>query len=68
MPKDPTDPRTLAGRTEIQEITELSRQRVHQLVHEDDFPAPLDVLADGRTPIWRRLDIEEWWARQKAPE
>lgn len=66
MPNAPTDPRTLAGRTEITEITGLSRQRVHQLVHEDGFPAPIDVLADGRTPVWRRLDIEEWWAAQKS--
>lgn len=62
----PTDPGTLAGATEIAEITDRSRQRVHQFIREEGFPDPVDVLADGRTPIWRRLDIEQWWATYQA--
>lgn len=48
----------LMGVHEIAQELGLSRQRVHQLAHEPDFPAPAAHLHAGA--IWRRSDIIEW--------
>lgn len=49
---------TIAGAGELAIRFNISRQRVQQLVSEDDFPAPCQTLAAGR--IWRVTDIEQW--------
>lgn len=46
------------GLTEIAEMLGVSRQRIDQLAHTDDFPEPVAELAAGR--IWERADVEAW--------
>lgn len=36
----------------------LSRERVHQLVRQPGFPAPVAVLKMGR--IWTAASVREW--------
>lgn len=48
----------LMGLTEIAEMLGVSRQRIDQLAHTDDFPEPVAELAAGR--IWERADVEAW--------
>lgn len=52
----------LVGVAEIAKLLGVSRQRVNQLLHEDDsFPTPVAQIEAGR--VWLRPDIEAW-ARQ----
>lgn len=53
----------LAGVHEIAELFGVSRQRVHQLAAEPDFPRPLAVLAAGA--VWNRKDVERWRDRMR---
>lgn len=47
------------GVAEIAELLGVSRQRVDQIVKEDDsFPEPEAELAAGR--IWMALEVIEW--------
>lgn len=49
----------LVAVAEIAQMLGVSKQRVYQLLDEDDtFPAPADQLTVGR--IWRRADVEKW--------
>lgn len=48
----------LVGTHEVAELLGVSRQRVHQLAAEADFPEPEVVLKGGT--VWRRAAIEEW--------
>lgn len=48
----------LVGAAELVELLGLSRQRVHQLVTRDDFPAPVVTLAMGK--VWSRDDVVAW--------
>lgn len=60
--KKPTAPGSLVSRAELQEILGVSRQRVKAM--DDQLPAPLDVVENGRRPIWRRSAIEKWKAQR----
>ena len=51
----------LVGLTEIARMLGLSRQRVHQLASNPDFPKPAAVLIGSI--IWNREDIEAWARR-----
>ena len=42
----------------VASILGVTRQRVNQLSHSEDFPAPVKVI--GRHPLWRRADVEAW--------
>ena len=60
----PTFPE-LVGVTEAAKLLRVSRQRVDQLAHREDFPAPLVTLAAG--PIWLRTSIigfRQRWVRK----
>lgn len=46
------------GTAEVAKLLGVSRQRVNQLSHREDFPEPLARLA--ATPVWRTSDIERW--------
>ena len=49
----------LVAVAEIAQLLDVSKQRVNQLMEEDDsFPAPVEQLSVGR--IWRRADVEKW--------
>lgn len=49
----------LMGVTEVRELLGVSRQRVHQLIHDDPtFPKPVAELASGR--IWLKQDVSAW--------
>lgn len=48
----------LVGAQEIGAMLGVSRQRVQQLIHEDDWPAPAVELAMGKA--WKRDDIVAW--------
>jgi predicted DNA-binding transcriptional regulator AlpA len=50
----------LLGVAEIAAMLGLSRQRVNQLIQQDDFPAPEAELSAGR--IWSREVVEAWVA------
>lgn len=62
----PTAPGTLLTRKEIERMLGLSRQRVHQLTAEADFPRPLDDGTDHRHPIWALADVERWRASRDS--
>lgn len=38
----------------------LSRQRAYQLTTRADFPAPIAVLAEGKTKIWDGAAVRDW--------
>jgi predicted DNA-binding transcriptional regulator AlpA len=46
------------GTAEVAKFLGVSRQRVNQLSHHDDFPEPAARLAAG--PVWQTRDIERW--------
>jgi predicted DNA-binding transcriptional regulator AlpA len=48
----------LMGTAEVAKLLGVSRQRVNQLSHRDDFPEPVARLAAG--PVWQTVDIERW--------
>ncbi|MBB4738299.1 putative DNA-binding transcriptional regulator AlpA [Actinoplanes octamycinicus] len=50
---------------EITKRLGVSRQRVQQLTHRDDFPAPYDELSLGR--IWLASDVELWIRQHWRP-
>ena len=64
--KRPLRPGTLVNRSELQRMLGVSRQRVNAM--SDQLPRPLDVLDDGRTPIWRRADVEKFIADRTAKQ
>jgi predicted DNA-binding transcriptional regulator AlpA len=66
--KPPTDPGTLLTRKEMRQVIPLSRQRIFQITATDDFPAPVDVLDDGRMPVWNRGEVVEFWRQRQAPD
>ncbi len=47
-----------AGAHEVALMLGLSRQRVHQLVQQGDFPEPFEVLAAGK--VWLTEDVQRW--------
>jgi predicted DNA-binding transcriptional regulator AlpA len=51
----------LVGVAEVADMLGLSRQRVHQLAAQQDFPPPVASLSAGL--IWRRDDIRRWAKR-----
>lgn len=56
----------LVGVAEVADLLDISRQRVHQLVHEDtNFPEPVAELGGGRMKmkVWLRDDIVQWATR-----
>ena len=65
----PDDTAILAGVREIAEMLKVSPQRVSELRHRPDFPAPVAELAAG--PVWRvsslRRFIQEWPRRPGRP-
>ncbi|ROP29801.1 helix-turn-helix transcriptional regulator [Couchioplanes caeruleus] len=59
-------PRDLMGAAEIRlRLGGISRQRVYQLTHRSDWPAPYDELIQGK--VWRRDDVEAW-IKQHRPD
>ena len=52
---------TLVGITEIAKRLRLSRHRAHVLAIRDDFPRPVEGLAQGR--VWKAADVEHWIAK-----
>jgi prophage regulatory protein len=51
----------LVGITEIAKRLRLSRHRAHLLTIRDDFPRPVEGLAQGR--VWRAANVERWIAK-----
>lgn len=60
MRRPPAKPGSLVTRREIERMTGLSRQRVHQLTELESFPRCEDDGDDHRHPIWRRRKVAEW--------
>ncbi|MEU6537177.1 hypothetical protein [Streptomyces sp. NPDC047000] len=54
--------RDLVGIAEIAELRGVARQSAHRTTRLPDFPDPYADLAAGR--IWRRHDVEEYFARR----
>lgn len=54
----------LVSAVEAGEILGVTRQRVHQLAEDDNFPEPLYDLGEGRTKLWLRGAIEAYGARR----
>src|SRR5205809_361383 len=51
----------VVGVAEIAQLLAVSRQRVHEIIRNDEsFPEPAADLAAGR--IWQRGDVEAWMA------
>jgi prophage regulatory protein len=48
----------LVSRVEIADMLGVSKQRVHQLIQREDFPAPLAQLGIG--DVWEREAVETW--------
>jgi predicted DNA-binding transcriptional regulator AlpA len=52
---------------EIAELLGVSKQRAHQIVDEEGFPAPVD--REGQSRLWGRREVETWakaWRREKG--
>lgn len=63
---NPTRPGTLVSRSEIKDILEVKKQRVAVLVQRPDFPRPVDVLQNGRMPVWKRESVVRWKEERDA--
>lgn len=48
----------LVGSAEIEDMLDVSRQRVQQLIARRDFPKPVVRLKMGK--VWRRGEVEKW--------
>ena len=51
---------------EIAELLGVSKQRAHQIVDEQSFPAP--VGREGQSWLWDRREVAAWakqWRREK---
>lgn len=48
----------LVGSAEIEDMLDVSRQRVQQLIARRDFPKPVVRLKMGK--VWRRTEVEKW--------
>lgn len=62
--QEPTLP-VLVGASEVAELLDVSRQRVHQLRSHSAFPAPLVEVAMG--PLWDERAVEKFsreWTRK----
>lgn len=58
---DSEDGTALLGATDVARVIGLTRQRVYQLLEEDDtFPRPAAVTARGQ--LWNRIDMAHWVA------
>ncbi len=57
----------LVGATEAAEVLGVTRQRIHQLASQPEFPKPEVELTAGK--VWRREDVERWMKehRDEAP-
>lgn len=76
--KAATQKGSLAGRIQVRAILDqaarakggsVSKQRARALEDHDDFPAPIDVLADGQgreIPIFDRREIEDFAANRST--
>lgn len=53
----------LAGLAEVGALLEVSKQRVSELRHREDFPPPLAVLASG--PVWDRRQMSAFQASRR---
>lgn len=61
MPRRPTIPKPrieVAAQTEAAEILGISKQRLSQLRHRDDFPRPIAQLTVGA--VWDANEIRHW--------
>ncbi len=55
----------LMGTAEIAALLGVSRQRVLQLLRDDDeFPRPLAVLSMGK--VWLAADVRQWAERRRG--
>lgn len=61
---NPTKPGSLVSRVEVREILGVSKQRVHVAETLPGFPRPIDVVENGKRPIWQRKAIERYAARR----
>lgn len=52
----------LVSRVEIAELLGVTPQRVHQLIGEGGFPAPLITLAIGQ--VWEWETVKAWAERE----
>lgn len=43
----------------------VSKQRVYQITSRDDFPQPVEVLAQGK--VWSRSAVRQW-IREHRPD
>lgn len=66
MDLKPTKPGSLVSRVEVREILGVSKQRVHVIEAKPGFPRPIDVVEEGKRPIWRRAAIEKFNDKRKA--
>lgn len=63
--KDPTNPGSIVSMTELPDLLGVSRQRIDKLRDKDpSFPAPIDVLREGKMPLWLRSSIESYRSRR----
>lgn len=51
-------------RTDVQEITGLSRSSIYKLVKEGDFPRPIKLT--GRAVAWPEQAVADWLASRPA--
>lgn len=58
--KDAQKPDSLVSRPELRAMLGVSKERVRQLVDSPEFPAPVDVMDDGRNPVWDRAEMQRY--------
>lgn len=48
----------LVGIADLMARWHYTRQGIHNLIKRPDFPAPIAVINEGRTKVWRLSDLE----------
>ena len=52
--------RKLLRRPDVESLTGLSRSAIYALVAKGEFPAPVNIVPNGRSVAWLADEIEEW--------
>jgi len=54
----------LASQADLARRWDITRQRVHQLTHEPDFPEPVAALS--QQPVWIAAEADAWFRHREA--
>lgn len=61
-----TELASLVTAVQVADLLGVTRQRVHQLTAQEDFPEPKGRVGSHGTRLWDRTEIVSWREARKA--